>query len=52
MRLSIPQLNSLLKNALGSNTPDDFGRLNCNQIRHVIRYLKRHEAQLLLERKK
>ena len=52
MRLSISQLNSLLKDALGSNAPDDFSKLNCNKLRHVIRYLKRHEARLLLERKK
>lgn len=52
MRLSIPKLNSLLKDSLGSKAPDDFSKLNCNQIGHVIRYLKRHEARFVLEREK
>lgn len=51
MGITIPQLNSLLKSAIGHKAPSDFGELNCGQIRHVIRYLKRNEAKLWLQRK-
>lgn len=51
MHITIPRLNSLLKNVLGSHAPNDFGELNCGQIKHVIRYLKRNESKLCLERK-
>lgn len=52
MGLTIPKLNSLLRDAIGQKAPNDFGELNCGQIKHVIRYLKRNEAKLWLERKK
>lgn len=51
MGITIPQLNNLLKSAIGHKAPSDFGELNCGQTRHVIRYLKRNEAKIWLERK-
>lgn len=51
MGLTIPKLNSLLRDAIGHKAPNNFSELNCGQIRHVIRYLKRNEAKLWLARK-
>lgn len=52
MRISIPRLDSLLRNALGSQAPSKVMELNQEQIKHVIRYLKRNESRLWLERNK
>lgn len=50
MRISIPKLDSLLRNALGSQAPNKAIEMNQEQIKHVIRYLKRNESKLWLER--
>lgn len=50
MRLSIGELNSLLVNVLGSNAPGDYRLMNSSQTMHVIRYMVRSGAKILLEK--
>jgi hypothetical protein len=50
MGLSFVELNKLLVTVLGSNAPNDYRQLNSAQAMHVIRYIARNGAKILLER--
>jgi hypothetical protein len=52
MGLSTGELNKLIVSILGSNAPEDYRQMNSSQAHHVIRYIARNGARILLERSK
>jgi tRNA C32,U32 (ribose-2'-O)-methylase TrmJ len=50
MGLSLGELNKLLVDVLGSNAPVDYRYMNSSQAMHVIRYMARNGAKILLQR--
>ena len=50
MGLSFVELNKLLVTVLGDKAPNDYRQLNSAQAMHIIRYIARNGARILLER--